>query len=317
MNRQEIALLDEAFALPETTRWTSFGEGHVHETWKGELEDEEPVVLRRYNPLRSSTEIQSELKCLDILRSHVPFAVPQALYGVNQETVTEVERAFYTLFEYIPGVNPSLDKPETSTLAGRTLAEMHISLWNKREDLQFAEAERPGYAMSSMVSASEMLEGLKALSAFSQLDAEYLSGAYWERVEVKLVEALKTLSELDDAKHLIHGDFSPASLLVTEGDEKLVAVLDWDDCRWDAPIYDVVGAYPFLNEFDPALGVAFASAYFSGLENSSHPLAGRRADMEKWVQPVAFIQTYQELALMVRNRLDDADYLSDLLEQLG
>ncbi|SDR29999.1 aminoglycoside phosphotransferase family protein [Pseudovibrio sp. Tun.PSC04-5.I4] len=317
MNKQEIKLLDEAFGLPETTKWVSFGEGHTNETWFGELEGEEPVVLRRFNPNRTEDQILSEIKCLDLLQNMVDCTVPKALYGVNQQRVTEVEGAHYSLFEYIEGVTPALDEAETCTLSGLALANLHIKLWERRDEFRFAEEARPCVDKSSLKSGMVLSSSLGKMDAASSLDSKFLSVQYWADIEAALSAALTSLSVLDDTKHLVHGDFGPPNVLVNESTRELAGILDWDECRWDLPIYDVASVYPFLCEIDDALGDAFVDAYFKGLQGSSHPLAARSDEARALMGAVHYVATYKELELMVDNHLDEPEYLAELLQQLA
>lgn len=317
MNKQEIKLLDEAFALPENTRWSSFGEGHANETWLGEIDGEEPVVLRRHNPNRTEEQILSEFKCLDLLQDLIGYEVPKALYGVNQERLTEVEGAYYSVFELIEGETPPLDKIETCSQSGQALANLHIKLWEERDAFRFAEQERPGVSKETLKSGTALLAALSELEASKNIDAKYLSSAYWTDVETALDEALGKLGSLNETKHLIHGDFGPPNTLISENSGELVGVLDWDECRWDLPVYDVAGVYPFLCEIDKSLGEAFVDAYFAGLKGSSHPLATRESEIRALMAAVQYVATYKEFELMVENHLDEPEYLAQLLEQLA
>ncbi len=317
MNKQEIKLLDEAFALPENTRWSSFGEGHANETWLGEIDGEEPVVLRRHNPNRTEAQILSEFKCLDLLHDLIRYEVPKALYGVNQERLTAVEGAYYSVYELIEGETPPLDKVETCSQSGQALAKLHIKLWGERDAFRFAEQERPGVNKETLKSGEALLAALSEMAASRNIDSRYLSQAYWAEVERTLDEALDKLDSLNETKHLIHGDFGPPNTLISESTGELTGVLDWDECRWDLPIYDVAGIYPFLCEIDKSLGEAFVDAYFAGLKNSSHPLATRESEVRTLMAAVQYVTTYKEFELMVENHLDEPEYLAQLLEQLA
>ncbi|GHB49451.1 hypothetical protein GCM10007094_43370 [Pseudovibrio japonicus] len=317
MNKQEIKLLDEAFALPEDTKWSSFGEGHANETWLGELDGEESVVLRRHNPNKTEAQILSEFKCLDLLQNIVGYEVPKALYGVNQERVTEVEGAHYSLFELIEGETPALDKVETCRQAGQALANVHIKLWEERDVFRFSENERPGVSKQTLKSGTGLLAALSELEASKSIDAKYLSTAYWADVDRALDEVLGKLGSLNETKHLIHGDYGPGNTLINKSTGELVGLLDWDECRWDLPVYDVVGVYPFLCEIDQSLGEAFVEAYFAGLNGSSHPLASRESETRDLIGAVQYVTTYKEFELMVDNHLDEPEYLAQLLEQLA
>ncbi|KZL05124.1 Homoserine kinase [Pseudovibrio axinellae] len=317
MNKQEIELLDEAFALPENTRWSSFGEGHANETWLGEIEGEEPVVLRRHNPNRTEAQILSEFKCLDLLQPMISYRVPKALYGVNQERVTEVEGAHYSLYELIEGKTPALDNVETCAQSGAALASLHIKLWEERDAFRFAKEERPSVDRGTLVSGQMLSSALARMESAKNLDAKFFGSQFWADVETALTAALTSLSAMSDTKHLVHGDFGPPNTLVSEKTGELVGILDWDECRWDAPIYDVAGVYPFLCEIDTTLGDAFVNAYFVGLQGSSHPLALREDQARALMGAVHYVATYKELELMVNNHLDEPEYLAELLQQLA
>ncbi len=317
MNKQEIKLLDEAFALPENTRWSSFGEGHANETWLGELDGEEPVVLRRHNPNRRKEQILSEFHCLDLLQDMIGFTVPKALYGVNQERATEVEGAYYSLFERIDGKVPPLDKLETCVQSGETLAKLHVKLWEERDAFAFAEEERPSVSMETLRSGEALRAELSKMEAAKHIDARYLSAEFWAGVETRLQETLSSLASLNETRHLIHGDFGPPNTLVSESTGEVVAILDWDECRWDLPVYDVAGVYPFLCEIDPSLGDAFVDAYFKGLKGSPHPFATREKEARDFGKAVQFVATYKEFELMIENHLDEPEYLTQLLAQLA
>lgn len=208
--------------------------GMLNQSWRVETVDGS-CVLRVSRPDRTREQVAYEHDFLRRLKRYVSEVVAP-LAGNNGETIQHWRDHILTLFPFVEGVigeaiDPDIRWPQSAAI----LARLHRASLN---DLHFGK--RPGFhsfdsAWRSIWNAvnpvlvSDLAHTRGFDELFSTLESEVASVESW----------------LDDlhgpnrslVRTTIHGDFNPRNLIFR--DDRLVAVIDWDECQVDPIAWEV------------------------------------------------------------------------------
>ena len=185
----------------------------------------------------------SEFSVMQEAGKHI--TVPKPLsYG-------EIDKDEYLLMEYVAGKTAQDVMPDAVArmkaqfidLSAKTLARLHRSTWNIREQNRLAT--------DRLLTVEEVKNDLE------KLGINDWHGLY----------ALKTM-EMDKPNEvcLNHGDFIPANIIIDKSGIK--GVIDWEDAFWDSPLYDI-GFTLFVYR---AVGLDARQFLRSYIDEWSHPV---------------------------------------------
>ncbi|MGA1057665.1 MAG: phosphotransferase enzyme family protein [Phycisphaerales bacterium] len=188
------------------------------------------LLLKRRRPNGgAASELGAEIQAALAERG---FRVPAIRRDLEGRSVAVVEGAAWELVEFVEGDRyPRTAKAASS--AGAMLATLHRAL----EAMWTPEVRHASYHDSPLVRRT--LEGV-AEDAAASLDADRLRQVkrFADRYEQAAAAVRPVWPEIP--RSLLHGDFHPGNLLFDE--EQVVAVLDWEAVREDAPLAEFASA---------------------------------------------------------------------------
>lgn len=198
---------------------------------KIQLENEkDPVILRIY--LRDKDAAYREQKLAAFLKETVP--VPRTHY------IGELEGYHFAITEFMPGMPlrdfllniTSHDISAVMHEVGTILAQITAHEFPKAGCLN-KELEVIEYESSDVIKFAQSC--LNDRTVVSALDPLVISEIQ------KAIEQYACLFPADDEKHLVHGDFDPANILVDQinGSWVVTGILDWEFAFSGSYLWDV------------------------------------------------------------------------------
>lgn len=304
-----------AFGLPTHTVWTLVPSTHMNESWIGAVVDQSAYVLRRYHADRTPDDVQTEHKLLKALAGTIPVQVPQPLPMANGFTVLNHGGRYASVFTYVSGTHPDLSMRGTVEAVSRTLAECHAGLWAARNDLSWMSQVRSPLRADTWPSPVELKARLQRGCQDSPLPSDLVSVKVLQAITDHVADAIKRLTSLRATSHLIHGDINPANLLIGEDGDIVTALLDWDECRWDMPVFDLCGLLSGLPDED--LKTLALKSYGAALTSTDHPYAEQMHDVKEWLPDADIVTLFNELLVMLASGRHHSGYLEKLLRLLA
>ncbi len=198
---------------------------------------EGPMVVRVHRSGgKSARWIATELRLLSHLKG-AGLPVSHPLADVIEVEDGGITRAC-TLLAWLEGqFVPTADwHTYHAQFAGELLAKTHLAM---RDFPLMPPLDRPLLDAETLFSQSTQY----ALDAEAEaLLAEH--AAVFERVQAQTRAAFHTLTQLGLPMQTIHGDFKPDNILWTPPWNPML--VDFDDCSWGTPAYDVATLWLFL-----------------------------------------------------------------------
>lgn len=224
-------------------------------------------VWRTYRTHTSASTILYEHELLAWLdQQPLSFAVPAPVPMQDGQTLCRTEAGFHALFPWLPGTVPERENKAHMLAAGAALGELHNVLRHapltKRPGLWgYAVLEKIHPALPAPWTLT--LEELPPLETpLAKTETEALLSQW--RAEVTAVK--QWLDQYYDAlpTQVIHGDFTPGNMLISEG--RISAILDFDFVMFDARAMDVAaGLYYVMRVWENPnpwqVGAAFCQGY--------------------------------------------------------
>ncbi|MBT5241601.1 MAG: phosphotransferase [Rhodospirillaceae bacterium] len=305
----------EYFRMPAETHWESVDAGQMNQTWCGAVAGHKKFVLRLYNAAQSLKSIEEEHHALTLLNEGFPVAVPKPRTGQDGRTVfTDGDKRFAT-FGYIPGQTPTVSSNVEAAQLGRLLAGCHKRLCASPQEFEWIRSSRLPLSDKPDPSPQFVLDQLEALDRAEAVDPILLNLDLIERVQTQARISRVAVSSQDDLQHLIHGDFNLSNLLYDSVAQSFTAVLDWDECRWDVPVYDVVGLLADMTD------VGFKSialqSYLDVLKGSDYSNAMEADAIRSLLPDASYARTYEELLIMLRTEAHEGVYVNHLVRTLA
>lgn len=219
-----------AWGYTEHTQLTLLSDAN-NQVYRADVPDA-PVIVRVHRAHQKSRQwIEAELRLLDHLGA-AGLNVPRPLAGLS-----EVESRLCTLLSWVEGNTKPVDDwyALLANHAGRLLGNIH------RAAQTFActpDIDRPRLDTETLFSQSTQYaldaEGEALLAPYADIFA---------RVQALATAAFDGLAGIGLGLQVIHGDYRPANVLWV----RLVpAIVDFDDCAWGTPAYDMATLWLFL-----------------------------------------------------------------------
>ncbi|MDP6454992.1 MAG: phosphotransferase [SAR202 cluster bacterium] len=266
--------LSSYFSLPDDVCWTDIGSGHMNQSWIGSVDSEPTIVLRISTQFRTVCEIRQEMALLEELYGKTRGLVAPGLPGQDSELVQRIDGDYYSLFPFRSGTLMSMWEPEQVKPAAEALAILHAAAFDMVGLKGFKDARPPFTA-----SAIQLPDGLRRQIIDSPLAGKFIAlGLTVEALDEAIISARTIWEEptIETAVRIpIHGDYGPINILWAPEDRVVTTVLDWDESRWDLPVFDLASAVQFFA--DPTDGSRFSerfmNSYLNRLDEYSHILA--------------------------------------------
>lgn len=241
------------------TRLVSLSE---NATYLVDLDDGSTVAMRLHRPgFRSAVEIGSELAWIQALREDRVVATPSVLpdRGGHQLHRFEVqgETRCAVMFEFVPGRAPRVEDADSLVRSFRTIGAI-----TRRMHRHAAGWQHP-VGFERVTWSPEFILGIDSSWESWRLNAE-VSGPVAEvlgTVEDAALSVLHRYRRMHPERFgLIHTDLRTANLLVDHED---LTVIDFDDCGFGFPMWDLAGALSFIEAepIVPALIRAWLDGY--------------------------------------------------------
>jgi len=195
------------------------------------------ALLRVHRPHQKSRRwIETELRLLDHL-SGAGLTVPRPLVEVLTVECEDGTPRLCTLLSWVDGATkPAPDwYALIATHAGTLLGQIQAAA----RDFTFSpDLDRPRLDAETLFSQSTQYaldaEGAALLAPYAEI---------FTRIRAQSAAAFEGLTALGVAPQVIHGDYRPANLLWTR---LTPAAVDFDDCAWGNPAYDMATLWLFL-----------------------------------------------------------------------
>ena len=117
-------------------------------------------------------------------------------------------------------------------------------------------------------------------------------------------------------RHLIHGDYGFSNLLVDKKTGNISAILDWEELRWDAPIFDIAGVVEFYEMGLPGGKSLFLYEYIKATKQLNHSNFKEIKQAIDNIDKFIFVAQYYELNLMIENKINEPQYFEEILDYL-
>ena len=226
--------------------------GCANLNYKIQLENEsQPLILRIY--LRDKDAVHREQKLAALIKKTVP--VPLTHY------IGELEGHHFAITEFISGISLRdlllSDEPhdlnaimsEIGTILSKITAHEFPKAGFLNKDLGVVP-----YESSDIIKfAQDCLNDKTVLSVLSpEVVAEIK----------KAIKQYATLFPTDSEKHLVHGDFDPANILVDKINDSLVVtgILDWEFAFSGSYLWDVANMLRYAHKIPPEFQNSFIDA---------------------------------------------------------
>ena len=304
----------EYFGLPAETQWESIGAGHMNQTWCGAVAGHKKIMLRLYNAAQSLKTIEEEHCVLTLLNESFPVTVPKPRVGQDGRTVfTDCDKHF-AAFGYIPGQTLTVSSDVEAVQLGRLLAACHMKLRVSTQDFEWLGSARPPLSDKPDPPSQFVVEQLEILDGAESVDPVFLNLDIIDGIRAQAEKSRAAVSSQHDVQHLIHGDLNLSNLLYDYDARSFTAVLDWDECRWDAPVYDIAGLLACIR--DAGLKSTVLQAYLDALEDSDYPYSMEADAIQGLLPDATYARTYEELLTMLRTAAHEGGYVNQLVKIL-
>lgn len=204
--------------------------------YRAERGGQQAVVRVHWPGRKSSVRIESELAVLDDLTRR-GISVPKPLAEPVRVALTDRTPALCTLLAWQDGESVAVDRftPEHASTAGKAIAALHVAARTFDPPAGF---DRPTLDIEGLFGANSPYQPDAAGQALLEPVQDVLDA---------VIERTKAVFDRQRASgavmQLIHADLKPDNLLF---DADRVGFLDFDDCAWGWPLYDLAPMLLFL-----------------------------------------------------------------------
>jgi len=271
--------------------------------------DGEKTVLRVHRPgYHDMATIASELVWMQALNASEMIATPAIIKGCDGKPIQSITLPgqplhHMVMFAFVTGKEPDHNQP--LDLLFRYLGGLSARLHRHVQDWVLPEGfTRPHWDIDGIFGSIKRWGNWR--------DAPYLTPAMiatLELAEAKINKQLSLYGKSPERYGLIHADMRLANLLVEEGDQHQVHVIDFDDCGFGWFMYDFASGISFIEDSDyiPAWKAAWLEGY-----KKERPLS---ADDIAIIDTMVMLRRMLLLAWVGSHR--DADIVADLIEDFG
>lgn len=245
-------MLSLAYPNKTLTAHVLIAGGCANLNYKIQLEYEKhPLILRIY--LRDKDAAYREQKLAALLKETIP--VPLMHY------IGELEGYHFAIGEFMPGItlrsfllsNPLHDISLIMHEVGTILSKITAHAFPKAGFLDKYLKVTP-YECSDFIKFLQ--DCFNDQNILSVLDSSVVNQIK------KAIEPCACLFPTDDEKHLVHGDFDPANILVNRlnGSWRVTGVLDWEFAFSGSSLWDVANMLRYAHKMPPAFQDSFIDA---------------------------------------------------------
>ncbi|MFD2201707.1 phosphotransferase enzyme family protein [Shivajiella indica] len=229
--------LNQRYGLEiEESKIRKFGDGHIHQTYLIELDNQKLILQRFNNKVFQRPDIISHNHkiLIDQLDTRVlPFQLPLPLANKKGELFTEIQHKYFRISPFVSGtcVN-EIEKAEHAYLAAKAFAQFIVAGIHIPAD-QFQEAI-PGFNDLDL-RYHQLLEAIKNTKRKIQGELDEIVGFYLD--QKNLVEEYNSW-KAELPLRLTHNDTKINNLIFSEDFSKVNAVIDLDTVMAGFIFYD-------------------------------------------------------------------------------
>jgi|GEM_PF-2266352 len=294
--------LNQHFALSPDLAWKELGEGHMNDSWVG-VDNFRPIlVLRRYTRTDRLEEIGQEHHLLTYLEQQAGTLVAAPLPGNSGNTIQMVEGRPYAVFPFRPGKEMTHGVKEQLQPAAETQAFLHFLLVKYEPTAGFSQT-RPGLLEREWRVEPSLVDFIDHSAECQPLRKQNYSSANLEAA-INKVQTNQTTPELQKLRRMvIHTDFASSNILWDSVNQKVLTVLDWEEARWDIPLFDMADCKHIASN-SPEDRAIYLDYYFQALEKLDKELAGEIKATLPWLTFFGHTANLADLLLFFKLTLE-------------
>lgn len=259
--------IEQLYGLSDSIRWELVGQNHMNESWYGFESAAKKFVLRRYRRDCADSELKEEHNLLFLVCDYLEKLIAAPILNTERNSISFINGERFALFPYKQGIPMSRGVLGQISPAASTLASLH----SIGPTLGKRVAEN--YKQSRPAVHAEYFENKMSFINDGALNIQILRGASvnYDVLKYACERAVKTLEKLSNARRFpIHGDYNFGNILCDPCDFSVNAVLDWEESRWDSPLFDLAASSQMFcqNEYSNDLEGDFIPVYLDHLDSN-------------------------------------------------
>lgn len=218
--------------------------GCANLNYKIQLKDQnKPLILRVY--LRDKMAAYREQKLAELIKEAIPVPLTHDIF--------ELKEYHFAMTEFIPGISlrdlllgdTTHDLSAIMNKVGTILSKMTAYEFPKAGSLNHELEVIPHESSDIIKFAQDCLSDKTVLTALNPSVIAEIK---------KTIEQHASLFPTDDDKHLVHGDFDPANILVDKINDSWVVtgILDWEFAFSGSYLWDIANMLRYAHKMPPA-----------------------------------------------------------------
>ena len=288
-------------------QWIEIESGYMNQSWIGSFNDENLYVLREHRRTDDRDEILAEHRLLAHLSEELGDLVAPPVVSANGDTLHRVDGKYYALFPYRHGQPMAEFDLKQSKPAARTLAQVHSLMIIHRDQFDDIKTTRPYLSALHYSGIDDLKNLLEKNSDTERLKKQGFDADFIQHCYEQVMQTL-TMSDLVQAERCpIHGDYASLNLLWNAEQKVVTTVLDWEETRWDSPIFDLASASQFFcwNDRSEDLSGDFIPEYLNTLKDLNPELYNHMESLVPVIPKVRqAIWLFESLILLREDKVD-------------
>ncbi len=233
LTESEIAAVLRNYAIGEFQSLSKISRGYINYNWLIKTRTGS-YVLRAAPTYRTKKELSFEHLFLLALEGKFPYGIPLPIETVSNTTLCNFKGHLFWLYKYIPG---EVIK-QTTNQQVKQVAQMMASMHTASENMKIKDSKKWPHALNKRSLLLDLTVLQQRLRRKHTITANYFKEHLAEIKDCILAVDPHGYSDLK--RFPIHADVYNPNLVFANN--KLVAVIDFDNCHVDTAIHDI-GCY--------------------------------------------------------------------------
>lgn len=255
--------LTSFYSIEKDITWAHVETQHMNDSWIGLVNGQKKYVLRKYCRTNNVEEILAEHTLLFEFSNHLNDLIVCPYETTNKETYLLFDHHVFALFPFINGETLIRGNKNQIPMVAHTLAQVHNAGFELQTKLPHFKNKRPPLNSKLIEDRLDYFKRSSSNKELAEIDHDFLT-----RIGDQVIHSLD--NELSNLTYFpIHADFNHGNILFDQNEKRITAVLDWEESRWDSPLYDLAGASQMFcqNLFSTDLSGEFIPEYLKTLNN--------------------------------------------------